>query len=349
MTAKIKIILKNFNFFIFFENSSKILFQTIITKSILTLQKKKIHQPLLIIKKYAIIKKELIKQEVMPRYKKISAKIQELLLPGSKNSSIRWLNIVSPGKEELDFLRKLKKYDFSFRQLRAASSASKADRPILEKLDKYLFLILHFPEFRNNEVIPAEIDFFLSHNLLITLHNGQLKGFNDFFNTSKKDGGSLNVKKYPSAAVLLAEILDKLLKDCYDLMDKNNARINEIEKMIFAGEQKRSVTRILEIEHNIINIRRIMLSHKDVLKKMIDMKSSVLPAATLKNFYIELIEHTKKIWELSEGQKETIDALRNANETLLDYKTNNIIKNLDNCFCCFYTPHFYCSLVYNEY
>jgi len=119
--------------------------------------------------------------------------------------------------------------------------------------------------------------------------------------------------------------------------------------MIFAGEQKRSVTRILEIEHNIINIRRIMLSHKDVLKKMIDMKSSVLPAATLKNFYIELIEHTKKIWELSEGQKETIDALRNANETLLDYKTNNIIKNLDNCFCCFYTPHFYCSLVYNEY
>ncbi len=264
----------------------------------------------------------------MPKYKKISAKIQELLLPGSKNSSIRWLNIINPGKEELDFLRKLKKYDFSFRQLRAASSASKADRPILEKLDKYLFLILHFPEFQNNEVIPAEIDFFLSHNLLITLHNGQLKGFNDFFNTSKKDGGSLNIKKYPSAAVLLAEILGKLLKDCYDLMDKNNSRINEIEKMIFAGEQKKSVTKILGIEHNIINIRRIMLSHKDVLKKMIDMKSSVLPTATLKNFYTELIEHTKRIWELSEGQKETIDALRNANETLLDYKTNNIIKTL---------------------
>jgi magnesium transporter len=198
----------------------------------------------------------------MSKYQKISPKIQELLLSGPKSKgAIHWLNITNPGKEELDFLRKIKNYNFNFSELRASSSNAQAERPILEEQDKYFFLILHFPAFRENEIIPAEINFFLSHNFLVTLHDGRLKSLNDFFNTAKKDDDSLATKKFPSAAVLLYEILNKLLNDCYGLMDKNSLKINEMEKMIFAGEQKKSVVSILELEHNIINIRRIMLSH----------------------------------------------------------------------------------------
>jgi magnesium transporter len=274
----------------------------------------------------------------MPKYKKISAKIQELFLSGPKSkNAIRWLNIISPGKEELDYLRKIKKYNFDFRDLRSSYSQIQAERPLIEKRGNYYFLIFNFPAWHGNEIIPAEINFFLSHDFLATLHDGSLKGLNDFFNIAKKDESSLTIKNYPSAAVLLAELLGKLINDCYGIMDKNSVKINEMEKMIFAGEQKKSVVKILELEHNIINIRRIMLSHKNILKKLILLKSSIIPSSIIKSFYIELIEHTKKIWELSEGQKETIEALRRTNESLLDYKTNNIVKTLT-IFSVIFTP-----------
>ncbi|MDD4901913.1 MAG: CorA family divalent cation transporter [Patescibacteria group bacterium] len=265
----------------------------------------------------------------MSHYKKITKNIQELVITGGKGgNAIRWFNIANPGKEELDFLRKMKKYSFDFHELRASSVKVQAERPIIEQKGKYFFLILHFPVFKDEEIVAAEIDFFIAHGLLITLHDGRLKILDDFFNTARKDGSSLMVKKFPSSAVLLAELLEKLVTDCYGIMDKNNVKINAVEKMIFANEQKKSVARILELEHNIINIRRTMLNHKNILKRLVQMKSSIIPPAVIKSFYYNLIEQTKRIWEFSESQKETVEALRSANESLLDFRTSSIIKTL---------------------
>lgn len=265
----------------------------------------------------------------MSRYKKISSKIEELIISSSKtSSSIRWLNIANPGKEELNFLRKLKRYDFDFQDLKSSYSQIQAERPSIEKRNNYFFLIFNFPIFCNDEIIAAEIDFFIAHGLLITLHDGRLKVFNNFFNTAKKDDSLLSVHELPSAAVLLGEILKILINDCYAVLDKNSQKINEMEKMIFAGQQKKSVATTLSLERNIINLRRIMISHKNILKKMIDMRSSIIPTSALRNIYERLVEQVKQVWELSESQKETIDALRGANESLLDFHTNNVIKTL---------------------
>jgi magnesium transporter len=265
----------------------------------------------------------------MSKYRKISSRIQELIISNPKAaSSIRWLNIINPGKEELDFLRKLKKYGFDFRDLRSSYSQIQAERPSIEKRGNYFFLIFNFPVFHDDEIIAAEIDFFIAHGLLITLHDGRLKIFNDFFNTARKDDSSLSVRELPSAAVLLGEILKMLINDCYAILDKNSQKINELEKMIFSGRQKESVAETLSLERNIINLRRIMISHKNILKKMIEMKSSIIPSSILTNIYARLVEQVKQVWELSESQKETINALRETNESLLDFHTNNIIKTL---------------------
>jgi magnesium transporter len=264
----------------------------------------------------------------MPQYKKISNNIQQLVISGAGGGKIKWLNIANPGKEELSFLRKIKIYDFDFRQLRASSAKMTAQRPIFEQREKYFFLILQFPVFRGSEIIAAEIDFFISHGLLITLHVNDLPALNEFFNTAKKDDTSLLAKKMPSSAILLCELLSKLIFHCYDLMDKNSAKINEIEKLIFSNQQKKSASAILELRRNIIAIRRIMQSHKNILKKITQTKSQMISSTKLNHYYFELIEHTKRIWELSENQKEAVEALYDTNQSLLNYNINNVMKTL---------------------
>jgi len=174
----------------------------------------------------------------MSNYKKISNNIQQLIISGVGDKQIKWLNIANPGKDELSFLHKIKIYNFDFKQLRASSAKTMAQRPMLEQREKYFFLVLQFPIFHDNEIIPAEVDFFISHGLLVTLHINNLSALTEFFNTAKKDDSTLLAKTMPSSSILLCELLSKLIFHCYGLMDKNSTRIIEIEKMIFSGKQK---------------------------------------------------------------------------------------------------------------
>ena len=266
----------------------------------------------------------------MAKYKKISKNIQEIIIDNPKTKGkIKWINISNPGKEELEFLRKNKEYRFDFSELYASSAKITAQRPRIEKKDRYFFLILHFPIFKNNEIVAGEIDFFIGHGFLITLHNDNVNALNDFFNICKKDDFSLISHELESSAILLYEILHKLIFHCYNLIDQNNAKINEVEKTIFRrNQQKKAVVKILELRRNVIDIRRILQNHKNILKKIMEMKSSIVSANKLQKYYIDLVEHAKRIWEYSESQKEVIEAFHDTNESLLNYSINSIIKTL---------------------
>jgi magnesium transporter len=265
----------------------------------------------------------------MPKYQKISKNIQEIIISNPRfRGKIRWLNILNPGKEELEYLRRFKQYNFDFHELRASSANVQAERPMIERREKYFFFILQFPIFSGNRIEAGEVDFFISHELLITLHNGKISALNDFFNTVKKDEGSILAYKEVSAAILLYELLRKLVLGCYNLMDQNSAKINSAEKIIFSHEQKKAAAEMFELQRNIINIRRIIMNYKNILKKIMEMKSSIVSTSKLTSYYYNLIDHAKRIWEFSESQKETIQALHNTNESMLNFQINNIMKTL---------------------
>ena len=263
----------------------------------------------------------------MSLFKQISKNIQQIIInnPKTKNKLI-WLNICDAGKEEVKYLRK--KYDFKLVHLQASLAKTIAQRAAVEQCDDYLFIILHFPIFNNNNIVSAEIEFFISHELLITIHNNNIPALNDFFNTCKKESDTTLVYKHESSVVLLYEILEKLLLNCYHLLDENSIAINKSEETIFTREQKKAVSQILSLRHSIINLRKIIQNHKSIIEKLIQMKSSIVPAKQIKEYYNKLVDHTKNIWEILENQKETVEALNNTNESLLNDKISNIMKTL---------------------
>ncbi|MDO9399608.1 MAG: magnesium transporter CorA family protein [bacterium] len=260
-------------------------------------------------------------------YKQISKNIQQVTInnPKTENKLI-WLNICDAGKEEVKYLRK--KYDFKLSHLQASLAKTIAQRATVEQCDDYLFIILHFPIFHNDDIIPAEIEFFISHGLLITIHNNNIPPLNDFLNTCKKESDTILTYKHESSAVLLYEILEKLLLNCYVLLDNNSIAINKSEETIFAQKQKEAVSQILSLRHNIINLRKIIQNHKNIIEKLIQMKSSIVPTKQIKEYYNKLVEHSKNIWEILENQKETVEALNNTNESLLNYRISDIMKTL---------------------
>ncbi|MDD5032148.1 MAG: magnesium transporter CorA family protein [Patescibacteria group bacterium] len=264
----------------------------------------------------------------MPNYKKISKKIEQITIDNSeaKDKKLIWLNISDAGKGEMEFLRK--KYNFDLKHLQASSAKITAQRPMAEPGENYLFIILHFPVFADEEIRAGEVEFFIGHGFLVTLHNNNLEALNGFFNLCRKEDDSLLTRKFESSAILLYELLERLMLSCYSLLDKNSLAINEAEKIIFAQKQKEAVAQILSLKRNIINFRKIMQNHKNILKGLTEMKSSLVPEEEIKKYYYRLVEHSKRIWEFLESQKEMIEALNATNESLLNYHISDIMKTL---------------------
>ncbi len=264
----------------------------------------------------------------MSNYKKISSNIQQLIIdnPITPDDKLIWVDIKNPRKKEIEFLRK--KYNFSLPHLQASSAKAVAQRPVIEKTAEYTFITLHFPVFKGDNIVAGEIEFFIGPDYLITLHNGDVKTLNKFFKLSKKDSDSLKSYQFESSTVLLYEIIEKLLLECFSLLDKNSVAIEELEDTIFAQHSRRAVTEILMLRRNIINTRKIMQNHKNIIKELLTLQTGFAPEQTIRKYYNELLNHSKRFWEYLETQKEMIEVLNNTNESLLNYRLSDIMKTL---------------------
>lgn len=263
----------------------------------------------------------------MANYKKISDRVEEILIDNPKTAPVlKWVNIINAGKGEIDYLRK--NYNFDLVHLKAAAASVSFQRPMIFKGPGYLFLVLHFPTFKDDKIVPAEVDFFVGHEYLITVNNNNLKALLDFFNLGKKSPDSLLSYSIESSAILLYEILGHLLDGCYHLLDENSLDINEIEDLIFSNQQKQAVKQILVLRRNIVNIRRIMQNHKNILQKLMEMESTLVEKQHIKKYYYDLVEHSKRIWEMLDNQKEMVEVLNNTNESLLNDRMTSIMKTL---------------------
>ena len=272
----------------------------------------------------------------MSNFKKISKNIQQLtIINPKKNDSINWVNITDTGKKEIEYLRKT--YNFKLNHLRASSAKTNAQRPIIEKEADYLFMILHFPVMSypsgNNKgndgrIVAVEINFFIGHGFLITLPSQPITALTDFFNLCRKDTDSLLSYKFESSAIMLYEVLNKLLKYSYVLLDNNSIAISQAERTILNETPKISTSLILGLRHNLINMRKIMQSHKNIMKQLMAMESNIIPSELLKKYFGELISYTKNIWETLENQREMVEVLHDSYESISNYHLGNTMKIL---------------------
>ncbi|MFH1583036.1 MAG: CorA family divalent cation transporter, partial [Candidatus Falkowbacteria bacterium] len=160
------------------------------------------------------------------------------------------------------------------------------------------------------------------------LPSAPIEPLNDFFNLCKKDSGSLLSYEFESSAILLYEILKKLLQYSYIILDNNSIAIAQAEQIVLSQDQKKSAALILNLRHNLINMRKIMQNHKNILKRLIGMESSLVPRDQLKKYYGELIDQTKNIWETLENQREMVEVLHDSYESMANYNLNNAMKML---------------------
>ena len=212
--------------------------------------------------------------------------------------------------------------------LESSAATVFSQRPMIAQEKKYFFIILHFPILLDSRVTAGEIEFFIGHGYLITAHNNNVPALIESFAACQEDEKCLSGSDIKSSIILLYEILNRLINDCYKLIDNTSIDITRVEDLISAKKSKAAAALILNLRRNIINLRKILQNHKHILGKLTEVKSSLITQSEIKTHYNNLVEHSDRIWSMLDNQKEMIEALSNTNQSLLDNEMNRVMKTL---------------------
>lgn len=243
------------------------------------------------------------------------------------SQSLNWTDIVQPTPDEIESLRER----FGLLPTHVQDIRINGQRPKSEASQAYLFLILHFPVYNRatREIVPSEVDFVVTRDAVVTVHDGSLQSLNELATLTNTNEAAQRRASEGGPLGLVYVCLDRLLAACNPMLDHISQDLQSIEKKIFNGAEREMVREILISRRNVTDFRRIMQSHKNTLKKFVDVASDRRlfsgPAQTT-SFY-RLIDQTKEIWEHLESFKETVEALQATNESLISHHLNVIMKN----------------------
>ncbi len=240
--------------------------------------------------------------------------------------SLTWIHAKKPTDSDLRYLQE----KYQFHPLDIVDAKKVSLHPKLDEYPEYLFMILLFAYYDRQDrgVKAAEVDFFIGDKYLITIGDGHLEVLDAFFADCYRDKHLQKLYMSGATVSLLHEIIHRLQNATFPMLDHITLDIENIENQIFAGNERRMVREILIIKRNIVSFRRIMNSHKNLIKKLMTINNNFFEPGEMKIALNNALERSRDIWDILQTQMETITAFDETNESMISFKLNDIIKVL---------------------
>jgi magnesium transporter len=239
--------------------------------------------------------------------------------------NLRWIDIVNPDDADLNYL----KDNFKFHPLDFEDVATPAVRTKIDEYDHYHFIILLFPYYNHeqNEIRPAEVDFFVGTDYVITIHDGAMKTLNNLVKNAHAYDNTRNMYMNQGAGFLLFSILEVLFKRSSPILDKINHEVIDSGRDVFQLDI-RTLEQLSELKKNIIVYRRITKMHRYVLTKLERSKKLYLQFKDSRGYFQNLIEYAENVWDVLASDKESVESFEVTNQSLATHKINDILQLL---------------------
>lgn len=241
-----------------------------------------------------------------------------------KLQKISWQNIGHADEAAVKFLRKNYKF---LSEDDILEILPPIQRPKFAERTSYLFMILLFPHYNRStkKIELEEIDFFIGKRRLVTVSNGKIPALADFMRAAK----SGRRKTEGTIGGLVGGLLQELLNHCFPMLRHINLDIAEIEKKLFSHYLKKStVEEILRIKTNIVDFERAVRPQEFIFSQLIKKAPDFFGEKNRNGAYNLLLEYSRDIGISLESYKDAIDALHEADSTLIEFRMNHIIKTL---------------------
>jgi len=242
-----------------------------------------------------------------------------------KLNSFSWIDIQKPTKDDIQQIRKR----FDLHPILAEDLLTPTLRPKAVEYGNALYLVIHVPLYNTEarSTYPAEVDFIIADSVLITCHDLDIYQISEFIKELEQNKKDKMYHKDDSAGALLYYLLEMLLESCFPKLDHISKKLENIEKEIFAGNEKDMVFEISVVKRDILNFRRTMKPQRTVVESL-GLRTYRLVDVQLRPYFQDLVSTNIRIWNSLENAKETIESLEATNNSLLSNKLDMTMKIL---------------------
>lgn len=224
-----------------------------------------------------------------------------------------WVDVTNPTAEEVHELHTEFKFDISIRD----ELSEHIERSKVRFFNTHTYSVFQFPT--TEGVVrggkKTEIDFIIGTTFLITVHYENIEAINNIV------AETIDTKQIKTTKDLFFNIVYRQYKIIGKQLENMDSLIQETEHTIFGEDHNKTVGKISEINHRILDFKRALSFHKDMWRQF---EENILFRNDAERLHIEY----KKMLAALEHYQEIIHNLRSTNDSLMTFRTNEIIKLL---------------------
>lgn len=240
-----------------------------------------------------------------------------------KSNTIEWHYLNDFGVDEYTFLKK----NFKFHPLDLKDCAGEPQRTKIDVYKNYLFIIFQFPYFEGKNVKIIQVYFFVGGNYLIVMTKDKVKVLNNFFYKTINNIKFKEESMSQDSGYLLYKILESLLKNSWMIHARLDNQIKKVEADVYEGRGKKSVFEIADLRRTILQLRAIIDPQRITANSLSRVNVNFLDKEVL-HYFDDLDDFVEKNWFSLEGYRDRVLNLQDINESLISYRTSQIMKIL---------------------
>ncbi|MFZ6015136.1 MAG: magnesium transporter CorA family protein [Patescibacteria group bacterium] len=244
--------------------------------------------------------------------------------------NINWAMVRKNDNKTLDYLRD----EFYYHEIDLTDVGPPMQSAKFSGRPDYAFLVLQFPvlDQKTKQLHIAEVDFFLEKNKIVTVDTygvPDLQQMFDIYNTAKSPPKTTQRSIADDTPHLAYLIINDLIEGLYPTLRDLSSDLELIEDRLFDDYDKQFFRELLRVKTNIVRFRQAMEGMDEALQKTADyLRYNLKMKKHLDDYFKQLSDDTRDIKNRLYLAKETIDALHETNQSLTDFRTNEIIKTL---------------------
>lgn len=249
---------------------------------------------------------------------------QDILSSISKTNEFIWVSLEQSDESEINaFLGEI----FHFHPLAIEDCLSMGyQTPKVDDFADYLFIIAHAlrPDSNLDDLETMELNLFLGKNFLVTCYR------DDIMPPIEKVWQRLDLDKrlYLNGPDFLAHaILDAMVDAYLPMLDQMDDEIGWLEDQVLETPDPKTLQRILNLKHTVIQLRRIISPQREVINRLarddfaqIDQHSRI--------YFRDIYDHLVRILDLSENLRDIVSGAMDIYLNSTSLRLNVIMKAL---------------------
>lgn len=267
-------------------------------------------------------------------------------VPTVTHNGISFINVSKPTTEQIAFLNK----NFGFSMLNLEDYLYKTQIPKIEvDRDKdYSLFVMDVPYIQqaaktqtlNKSSMPfpalpksakrkriniGEVDFFIGKDYLVVLHDERTPQIDEIFEMCKISSKHREDFMGEGANYLFYRIADVLVDSMFSYVEDITSTIDYIDRQL---EEKSGAGLIEDISITRRNIVVFETMIKPLLPIFTDLERGRYSKlnSEMTDYWSNLLDHSQKIWERLEDNKELIAGIASSNESILSNRSNELVK-----------------------